>query len=53
MDGLGEILRQKYDPKYEDENKAEIEKKLLEIRVEREKKLKEKKGRKPKVIKFN
>ena len=46
MDGLDEIQRQKYDPKYQDEQKAEIEKKLNEIRIETSKKRKEKKAKK-------
>ena len=47
MDGLGEILKQKYDPDYKSGNKIEIEKKLTEISISRARKLKEKKsGRK-------
>ena len=33
MGGLGEILRQKYDPNYKDDAKEEVNRKLSEIKA--------------------
>ena len=34
MGGLGEILRQKYDPDYKDDAKEEVNRKLSEIKAQ-------------------
>ena len=34
MGGLGEILRQKYDPDYKDDSKEEVNRKLSEIKAQ-------------------
>jgi len=52
MDGLDEILRQKYDPNYQAEDKKEIEKKITELKIKRAQELKNKNKNKKKVAPF-